>query len=236
MPVGLVGVGRMGKALAAKLAGHIELVLFDRDNTQLTAVAGEYNTRISDSLEDMAELGTVILAVPDREVISCIKVFNQLSEPLTVINIATNVDRHVLRETAGRNVKCISAKIIGQADEMMAGQRPVIMVDDHPVELVSATAEIFSKVGDVLIGRADLVAQINRMAAEKVLTAAVTIEETLRQQNITDQAIINNAIGQVAVGILKAYANSNLGPFAREVVQQVRAKLQTNPDSKKRGY
>lgn len=232
MPVGLVGVGRMGKALTAKLAGHIELVLFDRDNTELIAVAGEYNTKISESLEDIAAIGTVILAVPDREVISCIKVFNRLPQPLTVINIATNVDRHVLRETAGRNVKCISAKIIGQADEMMAGQRPVIMVDDHPVEMVAATAEIFSKVGDVIIGRADLVAQINRMAAEKVLTAAVTIEETLRRQKITDQAIINNAIGQVAVGILKAYANSNLGPFAREIVQQVRTKLRTPYDKK----
>lgn len=229
MPVGLVGVGRMGRALAARLADHVELVLFDRDSTQLTMVAGEYKIKIADSLEDMAALGTVILAVPDREVISCIKLFNQLSRPLTVINIATNVDRHVLRETAGRNVKCISAKIIGQADEMMAGQRPVIMVDDHPVELVASTAEIFSKAGDVIIGRADLVAQINRMAAERVLTAAVTIEETLREQNITDQAIIKNAIGQVAVGILKAYANSDLGPFAREIVQAVRSKMHNKP-------
>ncbi|MDD4600986.1 hypothetical protein SDC9_14984 [bioreactor metagenome] len=227
MPIGLVGVGRMGRTLAAKLSDQIELVLFDRDDTRLAEVAAEYRITTSDSLESLAALGTVILVVPDREVISCIKIFNQLQQSLTVINVATNVDRHVLREIAAKHVKCISAKIIGQADEMMAGQRPVIIVDDFPAEISIVTAEIFNKVGDVIIGRADLVAQINRMAAEKVLTAAVTIEEALRQQNITDQAIIKNAIGQVAVGTLKAYADSNLGPFAREIVQAVRAKMRT---------
>lgn len=225
MPIGLVGVGRMGKTLAVKLADHMDLVLFDRDNSRLADVESEYRLAVADSLEDMAALGTVILAVPDREVISCIKLFNQQPQPLTVINIATNVNRQVLREIAAKHVKCTSAKIISQADEMMAGQRPVIIVDDYPPELVSATADIFSKVGDVIIGRADLVAQINRITAEKVLTAAVTIEEALRQQNINDTEIIKSAIGQVAVGTLKAYADSNLGPFAREIVRVVQANL-----------
>lgn len=226
MPIGLVGVGRMGKALAAKLANHIDLVLFDRDGAKLADMKFEYHLAIADSLEDIAALGIVILAVPDREVISCIKLFNQQPQPLTVINIATNVDRQVLRETAAKHVKCTSAKIISQAGEMMAGQRPVIIVDDYPNELAAVTADIFSKVGDVIIGKADLVAKINRITAEKVLTAAVTIEETLRQQNIDDITVIKSAIRQVAVGTLKAYADSDLGPFACEIVRLVRARLQ----------
>lgn len=225
MVIGLVGMGRMGKALVRQLAGNFDLVIYDREISQMESVAEQYDIKTAASLEDMAALGTVILAVPDREVISCIKLFNQQPQPLTVINIATNVNRQVLREIAAKHVKCTSAKIISQADEMMAGQRPVIIVDDYPPELVSATADIFSKVGDVIIGRADLVAQINRITAEKVLTAAVTIEEALRQQNINDTEIIKSAIGQVAVGTLKAYADSNLGPFAREIVRVVQANL-----------
>lgn len=225
MAIGLIGVGRMGKALAERLAGHFDLTIFDRDTLRLSAVADEYGVRTANSLEDMAELGAVILAVPDREVISCVKLFNQIQKPLTVINIATNVDRHVLREMGVKNVRCTSAKIIGHAEEMILGQKPFIIVDDHPPELVAKAVEIFKPVGDVITGRADLVGQINTLVAEKVLTAAVTIEEMLRQQNITDPTIIKSAIGQVAVGTLKAYANSNLGPFAREIVQAIRAKM-----------
>lgn len=225
MSIGLVGVGRMGKALAERLADHFDLTIFDRDSQRLLAVANEYGVQTANSLEDMAELGAVILAVPDREVISCVKLFNQLQKPLMVINIATNVDRHVLREMGVKNVRCTSAKIIGHAEEMILGQKPLIIVDDHPPELVAKTVEVFKPVGDVITGRADLVGQINTLVAEKVLTAAVTIEEMLRQQNITDPTIIKSAIGQVAVGTLKAYANSNLGPFAREIVQAIRAKM-----------
>jgi hypothetical protein len=36
-----------------------------------------------------------------------------------VINIATNVAQHVLEEAAGKQMKCISAKFIGHAGEMV---------------------------------------------------------------------------------------------------------------------
>lgn len=225
MKIGLIGVGRMGKALTARLADHFDLTIFDRDTSLLTAVAEEYGLQVGTSIEDMSNLGTVIMAVPDREVISCIKTFNQIQQPLKLINIATNVDRNILREMPAKHVQCISAKIISQADEMMLGQRPVIVIDERPPELVPLAQEIFAGVGEVIVGKADLVSMINTIAAERILTAAVNIEESLLQQNIADPAIIKAAIRQVAVGILKAYADSNLGPFAREIVQVVRSKM-----------
>lgn len=225
MAIGLVGTGRMGRALAAGLADTADLYLFDRDAARLKTIAAELKLPAVENMEELVNLGTVILAVPDREVISCIKDFNQQSQPLQVINIATNVGRRVLQQTSARHVRCINAKFISQADEMLLGQRPVILIDDWPPELVPAVRQLFQAVGDVIVGRADLVAAINKSAAETVLTAAVNLEETLRQQNITDPKIIKAAIRQVAVGTLKAYADSDLGPFAREIVQSVRARL-----------
>lgn len=225
MTIGLIGVGRMGKALAARLGDQFDLTIFDRDTVRLLAVADEYGLKSAACIEDMSDLGTIILSVPDREVISCIKIFNQMQKPLKVINIATNVDRHVLRETPAKHVQCISAKIVSQADEMILGQRPVIIVDERPPELVPLATEIFRAAGEVIVGRADLVSLINTIAAEKILTAAVNIEESLLHQGVADPAIIKAAIRQVAVGTLKAYADSNLGPFAREIVQAVRAKM-----------
>lgn len=223
--VGLIGVGRMGKVLSKKLAGHVKLKIFDRDESQLQAVAEEIGIPTATSLEELAELGTIILVVPDREVISLIKDFNQMERTLIIINVATNVARHVLAATASPQVKCIGAKFIAQAREIAMGAEPVILVDERPAELAALVQEVFAPVGKIIIGNADAVTYINTQAAEKALTAAVLIEETLRCQPYANADVIKSAISQVAAGILKAYAEDDLGPFAREIVRAIRAKL-----------
>ena len=85
--------------------------------------------------------------------------------------------------------------------------------------------EIFQVVGQVIVGRADIVHTINTIAAEKALEAAVGIEEALKEEHITEPTIIKSAIKQVAAGILKAYADEDMGPFAREIVQSVKNKM-----------
>ena len=49
------------------------------------------------------------------------------------------------------------------------------------------------------------------------------IESTLRHKlDVGDSAVIQSAIGQVAAGTLKAYAAGDLGPFARDIVRQLK--------------
>ncbi|MDF2568424.1 MAG: hypothetical protein K0R55_28 [Sporomusa sp.] len=223
--VGLIGVGRMGKVLAGKLAGHVNLKIFDRDDKQLQHVAQELGIPVATSLDDLADMGTVILVVPDREVVSLIKDFNQMERPLNIINVATNVARHVLAVTASPQVRCIGAKFVAQAREMALGAEPVIIVDERPGDLALLAQEILGPIGKIILGQADCVTYINTLAAEKALTAAVLLEETLRCQPYADDDVIKSAIRQVAAGILKGYADDDLGPFAREIVRAIRAKL-----------
>jgi len=222
--VGLIGVGRMGKVLTDKIAGHVNLKIFDRDNSRLQMVARERGVFAASSVEELVDLGTIILVVPDREVVSLIKGFNRLGRPLNVINVATNVAQHLLAATALPHVKCIGAKFIAQAGEMAQGAEPVIIVDERPPELAALVREILAPAGKIVFGQSDCAAYINTQVAEKALTAAVQIEETLRCQPYVDDAVIKSAIHQVAAGILKAYANDDLGPFAREVVRAIKAK------------
>lgn len=224
MQIGLVGVGRMGRVLAKLLAGHVELCLFDRNVEQMNQVATECQGITVNSLEEIVKMQTIILAVPDHEVVSCIKVFNQIKSPMRVINIATNVAQHMLEQIAAPHVRCMGIKFIGQADEIGRGETPVIIINESPADLVPEMVEIFQNVGTVLVGRADVVHLINTIAAEKALEAAVGIEEKLKQHNISEPVMIKSAIGQVAAGIMKAYANGNMGPFAREIIQAVKKK------------
>lgn len=225
MDVGLVGIGRMGEVLARKLAGVVNLYLLDRDLCRTQQLAAELNVSAANNLAEIAQLGRVILAVPDREVISCLKDFNEMKQPLVVINVATNVAQRVLNEIAAAHIKCIGVKLIAHAGEMALGLEPVIIVNERPPELVDEAVALFQPVGKVVVGRADMVSSVNMAAAEAALAAAVQIEENLHLQGITDPLIIKSAIRQVAAGILKAYANNDLGPFARDVVQALKAKL-----------
>ncbi|HWR41869.1 NAD(P)-binding domain-containing protein [Sporomusa sp.] len=223
--VGLIGVGRMGKVLTGKLAGHVNLKIFDRDENRLQAVAQELGVSAAANLEELADWGTILLVVPDREVISLIKDFNQLERPINMINVATNVAKHVLAVTASPQVRCIGAKFVAQAREMAQGAEPIIIVDEQPEELAALAQEILAPAGKIILGQADCVTYINTQAAEKALTAAVLLEETLRCQPYGSTDVIKSAIRQVAAGIMKAYADDDLGPFAREIVRAVKAKL-----------
>lgn len=225
MGIGLVGVGRMGRVLAKLLATHHELCLFDKDTEQMNLIAKELQLSTVNHLAEMIKMKTVILAVPDHEVVSCITLFNQIKSPITVINIATNIGQHMLDKIAAPHVKCICVKFIGHADQMAIGERPLIIVNQTPIELVPQMVGIFQIVGQVIVGRADIVHTINTIAAEKALEAAVGIEEVLKEQYNTESIIIKHAIKQVAAGILKAYADEDMGPFAREIVQSVKNKM-----------
>ena len=224
MKIGLVGIGRMGRVLAGLLARQVDLCIFDRNTDQMNFVAEELQVSTVDTLEEMTGMNTVILAVPDLEVVSCIKVFNSINKPLSVINIATNASQDMLNNIAASHVKCICAKFVGHADEIALGHLPVIIVNQSPAELVAQTVEIFQLVGQVITGKADIVHTINTIAAQKAIEASVSIEELLKEKKIYEPAIIKSAIRQVAAGILKAYADGNMGPFAREIVQSVKNK------------
>lgn len=225
MQVGLVGIGRMGRVLARRLKDHVELTVYDRDPEYLAAAARELNVGAAAAMEELAGLSAVILAVPDPEVINCIKDFNQLRTPMIIINVATNVAQHVLEETAGKNVKCIGVKFVGHAGEMALGSDPVIIINERPAELAEVARAIFAPVGHVVVGKADMVSFVNTTAAEKALEAAVYIEAGLKEQGIADPEIVKSAIRQVAAGILKAYADQDLGPFARQIVRAVKARM-----------
>jgi len=225
MKIALVGIGRMGSVLATILADHCELYLFDKNTTRMNLIAEELRTSVANNLKEIVKIKSIILALPDREVITCIKELNQLNEPITVMNIATNVGQHTLNSIAASHVKCISVKFIGHAGEMAYGERPVIIVNQSPKELVPIAVEVFQLIGQVIVGDADVVQKINTIAAQKAIEAAVSIERELKDNKTTDPAIIKSAIRQVAAGIMKSYADDNLGPFAKEIVHSVRTKL-----------
>lgn len=221
MNITIVGSGRMGKILAAALAGRHEMALYDADRESAASVAGSLKLRV---LATMAEAvaDAVVLAVPDKAVAACVAELARTGRDWTVFSVATNISREMLAGMAGGGVRLLNVKIIGHAGEMSRGSRPVLVIDRGEADLVELARQVFAPVGALVVGAADQVQRINSVATAEALRAAVAVETALQKEGITDPALVRGALAQVAPGVLRAYAEDDLGPFAREIVAKIR--------------
>lgn len=222
--IGVVGLGRLGKIVTARLAEQHRLVVYDRNAQLVKAMAELHGASAAGSLAELACCNIVLLALPDKEIVNCIRELNALKKAMLVINMATNAPQKVIEEAAEQPLRCMSVKFVGHAGEMALGFNPVIIVNEEPADQVQAVSRLFQSIGRVVAGQADIVTEINTIAAQKALEAGVRIEETLQARGYDHPAIIQSAIGQVGAGILKAYACNDLGPFAQDIIKKLKMK------------
>ena len=226
MKIIVIGAGRMGRILAERMATEHEVVVYDANSKDAQTVAESLQLKAVESLAEM-DADAVVLAVPDSAVNLCINELHKIQKMWNVFSVATNISREMLTAMTGGEVRCLNVKIIGHAGEMSRGAKPVIVVDQGEVEMVQMAQQIFSLVGTVLVGEADQVKKINSVATEEVLKAAVSIEQALQSAGITDPELIRGALSQVAPGVLRAYSENDLGPFARGIVNRLRDRTDT---------
>ena len=228
MNITIVGSGRMGKILAAALASRHEVALYDADRESAASVAGSLKLRV---LATMAEAvaDAVVLAVPDKAVAACVAELARTGRGWNVFSVATNISREMLAGMAGGGVRLLNVKIIGHAGEMSRGSRPVLVIDRGEADLVELARQVFAPVGALVVGAADQVQRINSVATAEALRAAVAVESGLQKEGITDPALVRGALAQVAPGVLRAYAEDDLGPFAREIVAKIRETESAKP-------
>lgn len=223
MKIGVIGTGRMGRILAERMRAEHEVLLYDKDPNAASAAAVSLQLNVLPSMVEV-DVGALVLAVPETEVKGCMELLLKHEITAMVFSVATNISREILMKMSGGKVRCLNVKIIGHAGEMSRGARPVVVVDQGEAELVEVAGQIFGLVGSIVMGDADMVKQINLIATQEALRAAVAIEKGLLAARITDPDMICGALSQVAPGVLKAFAEDDLGPFARGVVCSLRDK------------
>ena len=221
MKICVIGAGRMGRILAARMSAEHEVSVYDANSQDAKVVAESLKLKVIDSLAEM-DADAVVLAVPDSAVGPCINELHKTHKHWNVFSVATTISREMLAVMPGNNVRRLNVKIIGHAGEINRGSQPVIVIDNGDDEMVQMAQQIFALVGKVLCGEADQVKQINSVATGEALRAAVEIERVLKAAGIVDSELIRGALSQVAPGVLRAYAEDDLGPFARNIVNAIR--------------
>lgn len=221
MKIAVLGTGRMGQVLAERLKCKHQVKLFDADGQTLSKACGLLELPACENLAEV-DVDAFILAVPDTEVSACFALLSQRKKPAVVFSVATNVSREQLNKMVSPQVQGHNVKIIGHAGEMARGANPLIVIDQGEAELVALAVEIFATVGKTMTADADAVGTINSIATTEALKAAVSLERALCESGIDDPEILRCAVSHVAPGVMRAFAEDDLGPFARGIVCRLR--------------
>ncbi|MCL5935519.1 MAG: NAD(P)-binding domain-containing protein [Firmicutes bacterium] len=216
----IAGLGRMGEILAGSMSKKHEVAVYDRDEGKGRLVAERTDSRFCSPPDFLPLADAVVLALPPSVTAPALESMRPLLRPdVVVVNIATTVCRDDLRPVLNGVGHLVGAKIVGHYREMR--ERPAILVDAETEKGRQAALLLFSDLGTVLPGDERVVQLINTAATREAFRAAVRIEELLREAGV-DDTLINSAIRVVAAGSIKAYADGDIGPFARDLLKEIR--------------
>jgi len=117
-------------------------------------------------------------------------------------------------------VSVIDAKIIGHAGSMSEGHPGLVVVrtdDQAAFHLIKSQLPGFQ---EVVLGDADLVAKINEAGTVEALRIAVNLRKQLRAISVPE-TWIPVVLKTVCAGVVKAFADDDLGDFGREMVKRL---------------
>jgi predicted dinucleotide-binding enzyme len=217
--VGIVGAGRMGRALAARIGLDREPIVVSRRARLLELADGRAIPAGADPA-GLRDCAVVLLAVPAGEVAAALAwVRPHLRPGVLVVNPATELPTS---ELDGAGVRLIGCKIVGQSGQIERGVPAALVADGASAAERAVLAAVLRRVGVVLDGPESLVATVNDRVARRMVAAQLELARELDGLGLPPAAR-DAAIGNVAVGVWQAMAAGNTGPFLTKIVEELAA-------------
>jgi hypothetical protein len=214
----VVGAGRMGRALAARVGTEHEVVVVSRRPGRLRSAGGRELTVGSDPAA-VAGCGLVLLAVPAPEVAAAAGWVAPHADPgVVAVNLATELPTSDVDVPGLRVVGC---KIIGQSGQIERGVPAALIADGATGSERTLLATALGPVGVVLDGPEDLVARVNDLVARRMIAAQLDLLTALGAVGLPAGAR-DAVLGNLAVGVWSAVAAGNTGPFLTRILEQAR--------------
>ncbi|MBS3975175.1 MAG: NAD(P)-binding domain-containing protein [Syntrophomonadaceae bacterium] len=218
LTIGFFGFGRMGQALASRLSRHYEVLAYDQEENKTLEVQLYGASRTID-LSALCAAKVIILALPPAAIPEAVNDIGPFLKPGHIlVNIATTFSTKELALLIKDKCHVAAAKIVGHAAEIMAGETPVVVVWADNEIVSKKVSEIFNGPGTVVFDREEVVRDINVLAAREAIYAVLRIREQMAMLGISEN-YLSPAIRGVAAGTMKAFLTGDIGPFAKQIVE-----------------
>lgn len=230
--IGILGAGRLGKVLAARLHVSHQVAIYDVDEAMASRFARGWGMRFlaPEDLLDFAD--ALLLCVPAPEIVPFLRQLprERARHPL-YLNLATAVDTPALLADLGRpDLRVIGLKLVGQFAAIAQGL-PALFITGHsdPADL-EALSRSLCGLGALLPGEESLVGPLNREATRQALLFAERLAAAL-QPLCPQPQWLDAALHSVAVGTLIDWPPSGDNQYTAEILRE-RAALPDPPRAK----
>jgi hypothetical protein len=197
--IGVVGLGKLGMALATRLAKSFPVLAYDIDRVRSDLVPVDPKLEIC-GLEDLlARSDVVLLCVPPEAVVPALAALKgKTREDGLVVNLATAMNAPM---TCGSSdfPRAINLKMIGQFKAVESGIRSIFVMDGGDARHHKRLARILDGIGQIRFGDQDMVSRINEVATREALLAAGRIKSAF-SGSVMPPEFIEAAIKNVFVG------------------------------------
>lgn len=222
LTVGIVGVGRMGEAIAQRLPKDINLLLADKDVNRTKKLARVLSARAKSVRETFLESDAVLLIVPPASIYPLVKKYNDIMKSnALLVNMATSIQTDkVRREIKRKDVKVVGAKVVGQAYAILKGDKAAFLLSTNEPSAVNLLRYLFDSIGKVIVCDEMLAEKINNEATRFGLRLAIDLRKQL-EKICTSEDLIDVAIKTVAAGTIQDYPPNGSNEYIEERLKEL---------------
>lgn len=217
--LGIVGAGRMGRALVTRLTGERELVVVSRRPGDV-ALEGGRRVPVGTDPAALAGCAAVLLAVPAPGIAEALAwVGPHLGAGAIAVNLATELPTPGL---AGAGPRVVGCKIIGQSGQIARGVAAALVVDGATAAERTLLAQLLAPVGALVEAPEQLAASVNELVARHMIAAHRDLGRALDGLALPPAAR-TAAVANLAVGVWQAVAAGSTGPYLTRLLAELGA-------------
>ncbi|MFS0785791.1 NAD(P)-binding domain-containing protein [Shouchella sp. 1P09AA] len=221
--VAIIGTGRMGEAIATHIHSGVELTLLNSGSRQGEELAQTLHAHYSTDFSVLNQVDIIFSCVPQANTSEVLEAASLHAEAQTLmINCSTKAWIATELKNNYCDLHYVEAKIIGHAGSIKAGKRAYVIAEaDEDVR--DKVTDIFSPLAEVVFDDPALVEELNKVATEVGIKAAVQLDQQVRDKKLSAQ-IKQILLENVCAGVMSAYARDDLGHFAKQIVEEIKNK------------
>lgn len=221
MKSGLVGIGKLGKALIKRFEeNELPLLVYHPDSQKATEAVGDKEHCKAAALDELVEADYILLALPAGKAGDVAD--KLLQQPVNVdklpalINLSTKDHTNDYRQ---QFPECdwVGVKLCGHAKALESEGNGLFVSEDW--EAYADLAENFRKIGEIATGTEESVQRLNSQVTEAAVTVVAKLENELKQDGY-DDVWIRHALRYTFPQVVIAYQNDELGTFAKEIAKK----------------
>lgn len=224
--VGLVGIGRLGKALLTHWEKHhIKIGVYHPSESKLKPFLQQFSNSYRVTEIELLELDMLILALPAATVIPFIaNLYSNNKSPSIppIINMATALEtKDVKAKFPDLNVHGV--KYMGHAKDLEEHGKGLFITETplpHHIE------NLYQYLGQIKIDQERELLEVNQLATFYAIKAALEIESEFAKKGLSPD-YVKRALTSLAPEVIRGYCEGTLGHFAKEIVNEIKGNTQT---------